>query len=203
MSVKCLKKTQPIPLFFKWLKYIFPSVDFKCEWTHLLSVQSYQTWLVWAYPSSSSSTAKFRTVFLLSFLSGVLSFLGNWFLEILRGMFYWRDAGATVNQELMESSAFCSSFILCFAWDIYSGQSCIVVEIILHEKSVTRSIFNLTGKQSLLKLRRICLFHRTTSCNPFPVLCSECIKNRMCKYFNLYCYNVMKINFKRFLLSRF
>ena len=116
-----------------------------------LAVQSYQTWLVWAYPSSSSSTAKFRTVFLLSFLSGVLSFLSNRFLEILRGMFYWRDAGATVNQDLVECSAFCSFFVLCVARDFYSVQKCIVVERILHETSVTRPIFHLTWKTIVVK----------------------------------------------------
>jgi len=66
-------------------------------------------------------------------------------------MFYWRDAGATVNPELIECSAFCSSFVLYFARDFNSSQSCFVVERILHEKSVAMPIFHLTGKTIVVK----------------------------------------------------
>ena len=106
---------------------------------------------MWACPPSYC-TAKFKKVFLPSFLYGVLSFLSNRFLKVLRETFYWRDAGATVNPELIECSVFCNSFVLYFARDCYSGQSCFVVERILREKSVARPIFHLTGKTIVVKV---------------------------------------------------
>lgn len=106
---------------------------------------------MWACLPSSSSTAKFKTVFLPSFISGILSFLSNWFLKVLRGLFYWRDACANVNPERIECNAFCSSFVLYFARDFYSGQSCFFVERILHEGSVARPIFHLNGKTNVVK----------------------------------------------------
>jgi hypothetical protein len=71
-------------------------------------------------------------------------------------MFYWRGAAATVNPELIECSAFCSSFVLYFVRDFYSGQSGFVVERILHEKSVARSIFPPEGIPTLTQWWGLC-----------------------------------------------